>query len=133
MKSGGNIDEKIRDRFHGINDPVAKKILDKVKEVNLPQPPADLNITTLFIGGVDENIDEVDIKNIMQGYGKIKSIKVIYKSGVAFVCFHARNAAEGAMTSLFDRLFISNKRLKLLWAKSQLEAPSQNPAHKKKN
>lgn len=65
MKKGGNIDEKIRDRFHGINDPVAKKILDKVKEVNLPEPPADLNITTLFIGGVDENIDEMDIKNMM--------------------------------------------------------------------
>jgi len=36
-----------------------------VKEVNLPDPPADLNISTLFIGGVDETIDEVDIKNIM--------------------------------------------------------------------
>jgi hypothetical protein len=35
---------------------LAKKILDKVKEANLPKPPEDLNITTLFVGNIDEQI-----------------------------------------------------------------------------
>lgn len=61
MQKVGSIEDKIKERFNGINDPVAKKILSKVKEVHLPQPPADLNITTLFIGGVDESIDEDDL------------------------------------------------------------------------
>lgn len=54
----------------------------------------------------------------MQNYGKIKAIKVIYKSKVAFVSFHARSAAELAISTLFNKLFIKNKKLKLLWAKS---------------
>jgi hypothetical protein len=32
-----------------------------VKEVNMPEPPADKNITTLVIGGIDDTIDEKDI------------------------------------------------------------------------
>jgi len=53
MKKGnGSIDERIRERYVGINDPVAKKIMDKISErAKVPDPPADLNITTLFIGG----------------------------------------------------------------------------------
>jgi pre-mRNA-splicing factor RBM22/SLT11 len=52
MKKGnGSIDERIRERYVGINDPVAKKLLDKITErAKVPDPPADLNITTLFIG-----------------------------------------------------------------------------------
>jgi hypothetical protein len=37
------------------------------------------------------------------------------------VCFHARESAEKAIECLFDRCFINNKRLKVLWAKAQLE------------
>jgi len=129
LSKGGNIDEKIRERYHGINDPVAKKIIDKVKEVNVPDPPEDMNISTLFIGGVDQYIDEEDITKTMEPFGKIKYVKIIHKSEVAFVCFHSRQAAEGTMESLYDRLFIHNKRLKLLWAKSQLE---MNVGNKKK-
>lgn len=81
MKKGqGSIDERIRNRFHGINDPVAKKILDRVKEANLPTPPEDLNITTLFIGGVtDEGINEETLREQLEPFGKIKAIKLIHR------------------------------------------------------
>jgi pre-mRNA-splicing factor RBM22/SLT11 len=79
IKKGGNIDERIRDRFHGINDPIAKKILDKVKEAHLPTPPADLNITTLFIGGIDDTLDEDDLLKQLDPFGKIKSLKLIHR------------------------------------------------------
>lgn len=79
-KGGGSIDQKIRDRFHGINDPIARKILDRVKETHLPEPPADLNITTLFLGGVtDDSIDEEAIKEKMEPFGKIRAIKMIHR------------------------------------------------------
>lgn len=79
IKKGGSIDEKIKERFNGINDPIAKKILSKVKEVHLPKPPDDLNITTLFIGGIDESIDEEDILNAMKDFGKVKGVKMIHR------------------------------------------------------
>jgi len=62
MKKGVNIDERIRERFHGINDPIAKKILDRVKESNLPKPPEDMNITTLFVGGIEDGLTEDELK-----------------------------------------------------------------------
>jgi pre-mRNA-splicing factor RBM22/SLT11 len=63
MKKGVNIDERIRERFHGINDPIAKKILDRVKESNLPKPPEDMNITTLFVGGIEDGLTEDELKS----------------------------------------------------------------------
>ena len=118
MQKGGSIDEKIKEIFNGINDPIAKKILSKVRETNLPQPPSDMNISTLFIGGIDETIDEDDIVKEFKQYGKIKATKMIHKQGCAFVCYFSRDAAEKALECLFDRFFINNKRLKLLWAKA---------------
>jgi RNA recognition motif-containing protein len=54
----------------------------------------------------------------MKMFGKIKAIKMIHRQGCAFVCFFAREAAEKAIESLFDRFYVNNKRLKVLWAKA---------------
>jgi len=72
-------DSSIKGRFHGINDPMAKKILAKVKEVHVPQPPADLGITTLYIGNVDTDIDEDDIREQLSPFGKIKQLKMVHR------------------------------------------------------
>jgi len=79
LKKGVNIDERIRERFHGINDPIAKKILDKVKETNIPKEPEDPNITTLFLGNLDSTATEAEIKKQLEVYGKIKAIKMVSK------------------------------------------------------
>jgi pre-mRNA-splicing factor RBM22/SLT11 len=126
MKKGVNIDERIRERFYGINDPIAKKILDRVKETNLPKAPEDMNITTLFLGGIEDILAEDELKAHFITFGKIKAVKVIPKSNCAFVCFHVREAAVKALETMYDRCYINEKKVKLLWAKSQLDsAPSQ--------
>jgi pre-mRNA-splicing factor RBM22/SLT11 len=83
MKKGVNVDERIRERFHGINDPIAKKILDRVKETNLPKEPEDPNITTLFLGNVDWATDpastEAIIRQELGSFGKIKAVKIAAK------------------------------------------------------
>lgn len=133
LKKGVNIDEKIRDRFHGVNDPIAKKILDRVKESNLPKEPEDPNITTLFLGNIEANSKvEEDLKKQLEGYGKIKALKVVQKQGCAFVCYHARESAAKAMECLYDRFFLNgdnSKKIKVLWAKSQLEMPTAASHH----
>ena len=56
----------------------------------------------------------------METVGKIEGIKVISKSHCAFVGFNSRESAEKAMVAMYDRFFIGEKKLKLLWAKAQL-------------
>ena len=58
MKKGnGSIDEKIRERYNGVNDPIAKKILDKFNLPKMPAAPEDVQITTLFLGGVTPEVN----------------------------------------------------------------------------
>ena len=128
LKKGVNIDERIRERFHGVNDPVAKRILDRVKETEVPPEPEDPNITTVFIGGIEETmgLSEEGLREKFEAYGKVKAVKIIQKQGLAFVCFFAREAAIKAVELLHERFFVGEKRLKVLWAKSQLEQSSHH-------
>jgi pre-mRNA-splicing factor RBM22/SLT11 len=123
MKKGnGSIDERIRERYVGINDPVAKKIMDKISErAKVPDAPTDLNISTLFVSGYSaEQASELPakLKIAMETVGKIEQIKVVAKHSCAFVCFNSRESAERAMEAMFDRFFIDQTKLKLLWAKA---------------
>ncbi len=55
-------DQNIKDRYFGINDPVAKKILRGFQDTKMPSTPADKSITSLYIGGVtDDSIREKDL------------------------------------------------------------------------
>jgi len=67
-KGNGSIDEKIRERFNGINDPIAKKIMDKIEEkTKLPTPPEDKSVSTLFLGNISsEEITEEMVKEQME-------------------------------------------------------------------
>ena len=58
QKGQGRLEDKIRDRFNGTNDPLAKKIMDKIEEFKVPDPPEDLGITTLFVGGVTKDTSQ---------------------------------------------------------------------------
>lgn len=58
QKGQGKVEDRIKDRFNGVNDPLAEKIADKMKEFKVPEPPEDRNITTLFIGGINDETDQ---------------------------------------------------------------------------
>jgi len=77
MKKGnGSIDERIRERYVGINDPVAKKIMDKISErAKVPDAPTDLNISTLFVSGYSAELAAdlpAKLKIAMETVGKIE-------------------------------------------------------------
>ena len=58
-KGNGSIDDKIKERYNGINDPIAKKIMDKIEEKSKPpEPPEDKSISTIFLGGITEEMTE---------------------------------------------------------------------------
>ena len=124
--------QPFEDRYEGIEDPVAEKILKRVKENQGPAPPDDKTNTTLYIGGVTDKIMEKDLRAAMSSYGKLKSVKVVYKYGCGFVTFGSREGAEIAMQALHEKFFLKNTPLTVLWGKKQLEGYKRGQQSKAK-
>lgn len=78
-KGNGSIDEKIRERFNGINDPIAKKIMDKIEEKNkAPAPPEDTSISTLFLGNItSDEITEEMVREQMEKFGRVERMRLL--------------------------------------------------------
>jgi hypothetical protein len=48
--TGELANQNIKDRYYGVNDPVANKMLKRLGEMPKMEPPADATITTLYVG-----------------------------------------------------------------------------------
>ncbi|GAB6018879.1 RNA binding motif protein 22 [Chamberlinius hualienensis] len=112
-------DQNIKDRFYGINDPVADKLLKRAAALPHLEPPEDDSITTLYVGNLGENITDKDIGDHFYQYGEIRSITVVSRQQCAFVQFTTRTAAELAAERTFQKLIIKGRRLNIKWGKSQ--------------
>jgi pre-mRNA-splicing factor RBM22/SLT11 len=120
MPEGGELaDQNIKDRFHGENDPVARKIFRIADEKMTLQPPEDKDITSLYLGGISAEISEQDIRGTMYVYGAILSIKMVPQRACAFVIFQDREAAEKAASALGSRVTINGKSMRMNWSKPQ--------------
>jgi len=112
-------DQNIKDRYYGVNDPVADKLLNRAKSMPSIEPPEDKTITTLFIGGLDSGVTEQDVRNAFYSYGEIRNINLVSKQGVAFITFTKRSDAELAADKSFNKLMIRGCKVALRWGKSQ--------------
>jgi len=54
QKGSGRTADRVFARFSGEEDPLEKKILEKAKAREVPKPPKDEQVSTLFVGGIDE-------------------------------------------------------------------------------
>eukprot|EP01113_Clastostelium_recurvatum_P032581 TRINITY_DN4203_c0_g1_i2.p1 TRINITY_DN4203_c0_g1~~TRINITY_DN4203_c0_g1_i2.p1 ORF type:complete len:390 (+),score=90.02 TRINITY_DN4203_c0_g1_i2:128-1171(+) len=118
--------QKLRDRYFGVNDPVAAKMMKRVEGWHKLVPPEDKDITTLWIGGVDYNLDigEDDLRDALYAFGEIKSIKLRTEKSCAFVQFTTREAAELCAQKMFHKLVVKGANLKIAWAKPQVHQES---------
>jgi len=120
--------QNIKDRYYGVNDPVAKKLLQRVSN-SAVAPPDDVSITTLFVGNVDKRISESDLRDHFYYFGEITSLKLSPTQHCAFVEFTTREAAEAAINKLYSNLIVNGVFLRLSWAKpTQLSQTSQQLA-----
>lgn len=55
-------DQNIKDRYYGINDPVADKLLKRASTMPRLDVPEDKSITTLYIGGLGENVTDSELR-----------------------------------------------------------------------
>ncbi|EMS60621.1 Zinc finger CCCH domain-containing protein 40 [Triticum urartu] len=116
--------QNIKDRYYGVNDPVALKLLGKAGEMPSLQPPDDETIRTLYIGGLDNRVSEQDLRDQFYAHGEIESIRMVIQRACAFVTYTTREGAERAAEELANKLVIKGVRLKLMWGKPQ--APRQD-------
>lgn len=92
-----------------------------MKQREVPKPPADETISTLFVGGITDVIKKDDLAQNFEKYGAIAALRLISSKRCAFVAFKKREDCENAMTNMYGKLAINDQNLKLLWAKSQLK------------
>ncbi|KAL4431000.1 hypothetical protein ABPG75_006256 [Micractinium tetrahymenae] len=123
MPTGGPLSEQnIKDRYYGVNDPVAAKLLDRAAKMSKLTPPEDQTICTLFVGGLTGDISEDDLRDQFYPFGELRSVKKVASRNCAFVTYATRAAAEKAADELANKLTVKGHRLKLLWGKPQ-QAP----------
>lgn len=120
--------QNIKDRYYGVNDPVANKLLNRAKDMPSLDPPSDLSIKTLYVGGIDDRVTEEDLKDQFYGYGELDSIKVVPTRNCAFVMYTTREGAEKAASTLAHKLVIKGLRLRLLWGRPPAPKPDPSDA-----
>jgi len=111
-------EQNMKDRFYGVNDPVARKLIGKLNN-NALVPPEDSSIRTLYVGNVDSSISEADLRDQFYPFGEIQDIKLVPKSLCAFVTYASREAAEHAAERLHNNLTIKDAPLRIAWSKPQ--------------
>ncbi|KAJ8755246.1 hypothetical protein K2173_019044 [Erythroxylum novogranatense] len=115
--------QNIKDRYYGVNDPVALKLLSKAGEMPSLEPPDDESIRTLYVGGLDGRITEQDLRDNFYAHGEIESVKIVPQRAIAFVTYTTREGAEKAAEELVNKLVIKGLRLKLMWGRPQAPKP----------
>lgn len=79
------------------------------------QPPADKNIMSLFITGVEDDLPEFKIREFFKEHGKIKSLICSHMSHCAFINYETREAAERAADACKGRAVIAGCPLRVRW------------------
>lgn len=116
--------QNIKDRYYGVNDPVADKLLRQSSDLPKLSPPEDKGITSLYIGGLSNEVSERDLRDHFYQYGEIQAIHMVHKQNCAFITYTTRPAAEKAAEGSFGSLIIKGNRLKVLWGRSQATFPT---------
>ncbi|XP_004926745.1 pre-mRNA-splicing factor RBM22 [Bombyx mandarina] len=112
-------DQNIKDRYYGVNDPVAEKLMRRAAAMPALPPPEDKTVTTLYVGNLPDNVTEDELRGHFYQYGEIRCLTLVPRAQCAFVQYTSRNAAEHAAEKTFNRLVIFGKRLTIKWGKSQ--------------
>jgi RNA recognition motif-containing protein len=118
----GNRDEAIRKRVTG-DDELTKKYLGKMNSMHMKlDPPEDPSITTLWLGNVEPDISETDIRDQIYSYGHILNINLVRAGKCAFVEWASREMAEHAASQLYKALLVKGRAISVNWAKPRAQA-----------
>lgn len=80
-------------------------------------PPADRNITSLFVTGVEDDLPEHDIRNHFSQFGTLRSLVCSHRSHCAFVNYMTREGAETAAEKCQGRAIVKGVPLRVQWGR----------------
>ncbi|XP_024538668.1 polyadenylate-binding protein RBP47B' isoform X6 [Selaginella moellendorffii] len=89
-------------------------------------PDSDPTNTTIFVGGLDLNITEEEVKQTFSQIGELVSVKIPPGKGCAFVQYAQRNSAEDALQRLHGTV-IGQQAIRLSWGRSPTSTKQQAP------
>lgn len=93
----------------------------------------DPNNTTVFVGGLDSNVDEEYLRQIFTPYGEISYVKIPVGKHCGFVQFTSRSCAEEAIQML-NGSQIGGQKVRLSWGRTpQNRQASQQDANSQYN
>lgn len=80
-------------------------------------PPADTNITSLFVTGVEDDLPEHEVRTYFQQFGTLRSVVCSHRSHCAFLNYMTREGAEAAAAACLGRAIIKGVPLRVQWGK----------------
>lgn len=80
------------------------------------KPPADKNIMSLFVTGVEDDLPEHKIRDFFKAHGKIKSLVCSHMSHCAFINYETREGAERASEACQGKAVIAGCPLRVRWS-----------------
>lgn len=80
-------------------------------------PPADPNVTSLFVTGVEDDLPEHAVRAFFAQYGQIRSLVCSHRSHCAFVNYLTRASAEEAAKSCQGKAIVNGCPLRIRWGK----------------
>ena len=118
----GNKEEAIRRRVAGEDD-LTRKYLGAMKDQKVAlTPPADPSITTLWLGNVEADVSEADLREVLYPYGAVQNVHLVRPAKCAFVEFASREMAEHAAGHLYKALVVKGHAININWAKPRAQA-----------
>ncbi|KAJ8763446.1 hypothetical protein K2173_002329 [Erythroxylum novogranatense] len=81
------------------------------------QSDGDTNNTTIFVGGIDSDVSDEDLRSPFSQFGDVVAVKIPVGKGCGFVQFADRKSAEDALQSL-NRTVIGRQTVRLSWGRS---------------
>lgn len=115
--------QNIKDRYHGNNDPVATKILDRISDLQNNnkqlQPPDDETICTLFLSNIPDTITNEYLQEHFSQYGEISSLKYLQNKHCAIVTYLYRSSAEEAIVRTNGYVKVDDTLIRVAWTKKR--------------
>jgi pre-mRNA-splicing factor RBM22/SLT11 len=85
------------------------------------EAPEDQDIVTLWLGNVDPELTESDVRSALYPYGLIHSVHLLKTARCAFVEYVDRGTAENAAKQMYNALLINGKPISVNWAKPKVQ------------
>lgn len=122
---------KIMNRYFGVKDAVAEKILQQTKHL-LPPALYDRTIASVCIHAVTRptartHFGDAAVRKIFERFGDIKSVVYVAADAILFVNFVERRAADAAVEAFLDEgLRIQDATFKVTWAYARPKGATQD-------